>query len=289
MKRRSNRERLAPPVEGILDRYDRIIGCLARLSYKAVPKGKRILAKAWLKLSLSDNVVSIYGPTLAKNWEDATFEFCATGEYGTWFSDFLAGMDTDFSFIDVGANIGLYTFIAEMNPHCRKAYSFEPNPHTFERLKKNAVLNTSEAVLLNVGINAHSGSCSMYYDPSHSGRAGLRSDGQEIEAQFVDRGFLDQIEATDGHHKLVKIDVEGWEPVVIGELAGSTIIDSVDHVYYEVNEDMVTYEERVRMETVLTERGFKLVHREGRGQHYNLMFSRRRGRRTTSRGAPPSV
>lgn len=270
----NRRWRLEATIEGILDRYNRAIGSLARLSYKAVPKGKRKLAKAWLKLSLSDYVVSIYGPRLAKNWEDATFEFCSTGEYGTYYSDFLLVISTDFSFIDVGANIGLYTFVAEMNPRCRKVYSFEPIPYTFERLKRNATLNMSEAVLFNAGIHARSGRCSMYYDPSHSGKAGLYSDGEEIEAQFVDRGFLDQIEATDNHRKLVKIDVEGMEPMVIVEFVNSTIIRSVDYLYYEVNENRSSYEERTLMGALLTEHGFKFIHRKGLGKQYDLMFGR---------------
>lgn len=61
----------------------------------------------------------------------------------------------DFIFIDIGANIGIYTiFISKLFKNCIKTYSFEPIPNTFEILKKNINKNNINKVdLFNIALS----------------------------------------------------------------------------------------------------------------------------------------
>src|SRR6476661_2982883 len=88
---------------------------LARLSHYS-PKGKSRLALFFLRFASDGHCTpSVYGPLLQNRWHDATFRFCISGMYGTYFSDFLRKIPYPYSFVDIGANIGLYSLIAAAN------------------------------------------------------------------------------------------------------------------------------------------------------------------------------
>lgn len=126
------------------------------------------------------------------------------------------------SFIDIGANIGLFTLHASMivgNEGC--VYSFEPTPRTFDRLKENIDLNLCQNVTAeNIGLSDKSGIMSfntsvLGYDAWNS-FADLNEIGDviTIDVRVI---MLDQYlsEKKLVNIDFVKIDVEGWELFVL--------------------------------------------------------------------------
>ena len=71
-------------------------------------------------------VTSRYGVRMRANWKDRTFRYCHYATYGRALSDYLAAQDHAFSFIDIGANQGLYSLLAAQNPYCKAVVAFEP-------------------------------------------------------------------------------------------------------------------------------------------------------------------
>lgn len=104
-------------------------------------------------------VKSAYGIKLAMNDRDKTFRLYYCGSYGSVYWDHLSQYNTNFVFLDIGANQGLYTICSAINDKCIKSYAFEPVPMTFEFLKRNVDLNqvTEKCVLLNKAISGEHG------------------------------------------------------------------------------------------------------------------------------------
>ena len=76
--------------------------------------------------------VKLFNP----NFKDPTFRYCNGGAYGNFYSKYLTNQNFFFHFIDVGANIGIYSLIASKNNNCIKIDAFEPNPIIYKNLKK---------------------------------------------------------------------------------------------------------------------------------------------------------
>ena len=54
-------------------------------------------------------IKSKYGVLLSMNYGDRTFEFYVAGSYGYFYWDRLTNIQSEFLFLDIGANQGLYT------------------------------------------------------------------------------------------------------------------------------------------------------------------------------------
>jgi hypothetical protein len=78
-------------------------------------------------------VRSTYGPLLYNTPGDRTFELCVNG-YGPFVAKVIEGWEDEFLFLDIGANLGLFSLLAARNPHCRQAIAFEPLPEIFRRV-----------------------------------------------------------------------------------------------------------------------------------------------------------
>jgi hypothetical protein len=88
-----------------------------------------------------------------------------------------------------------------------------------------------------------------------------------------DKAIFDNIESADNLPKVLKIDVEGHEPVVIHELRKSTLWKSVRYLYFEANPARY---DAGRLAEELETQGFKNIFCVSQGIDSNLMFERRR-------------
>ena len=61
-----------------------------------------------------------------------------TVSYGFFYKNFLTKRNNLFSFIDIGANQGLYSICDALNKNCKLIFAFEPIDKTFELLKKTS-------------------------------------------------------------------------------------------------------------------------------------------------------
>lgn len=146
-------------------------------------------------------------------------------------------------FYDIGANTGLYTSFAAHK--CRRVVSFEPHPQTASELRKNAELNGDNVSVFEVALSDRTGSvglltpdvsASHYPERDSPGfGGGTITDGPgDVEVDTI-RG--DQL-ITEGRidpPNVVKIDVEGAEPLVIDGLAEALSDDRCQFVVCEVH------------------------------------------------------
>ena len=218
--------------------------------------------------------MSAYGPLLRTKKGDKTFRFCADGSYGFFLSDLLDRQNRPFSFVDVGANIGIYSLIAAQNPQCQHCYAFEPNKDVFEYLKSNIALNRLDSKIKanNLAISDKPGQLRFHVVPEHSGGGAISCDG-EVAIEANDRSVFNNIAAIDASPQIVKIDVEGHEPVVIDQLMRSDLWRNVDTLFFEASEDRF---EVNPVKNRLVEAGFRLVAKDAGLEFgvFDLLFFR---------------
>ena len=221
--------------------------------------------------------MSVYGVPMVANFGDKTFRYCLYGTYGKYFSDYLDAIGRDFTFIDIGANQGLYTLVAARNPHCRKLIAIEPVKRTFELMAANVALNgaSERAGLVNAALSDRSGSAEIAVKPRHSGVASLsRSPAGDAGAsetiRLIDIGELDALIPPD-REIVIKIDVEGHEGVVIAQLLKSAHLARVSAIFHEMDE---RWADAGRIRQMLESAGFSRFTKFGIRRHYDVLAER---------------
>jgi FkbM family methyltransferase len=242
--------------------------------------GSRRLEGRILRVLRRRYVRSRYGVTLRSNWTDATFNFCYFGEYGKSLSNLLKKQVNPFVFLDIGANQGLFSLIAGKNPYCRAVVAFEPVPTTFALLEANVAANGLDEKVrpVNCAVAAENGSTVIRMDEHHSGGATMAGanhvHGEDITVRMIEHDAMDEI-IPDGPEPIVaKIDVEGLEPVVVGELIQSRHRDRISTLFYEVDEQWV---DPAAIEQVLRDVGFahfNKVSADPQVTHYDVLAIR---------------
>ena len=113
---------------------------------------------------------------------------------------------------DIGANIGYTTalFSDMVGPHGR-VVAVEPSPHTFFLLWRS-LSEIHNIELLNVGISRAAGKLALHV-PKFLDRASFVPITGADEL-WVDVISLDDLCASHGHPRFIKVDVEGHEPSV---------------------------------------------------------------------------
>jgi FkbM family methyltransferase len=122
--------------------------------------------------------------------------------------------------IDVGANIGVMTLHAAMRVgRTGMVLAMEPHPLHFHRLIQNVELNRlTQVTALNVALGETPERRMIFDLPQENGGSAslLAEGGSRIAAGAVDVRRLDDIVARiDRRPRLIKIDVEGFEPQVL--------------------------------------------------------------------------
>lgn len=126
--------------------------------------------------------------------------------------------------LDIGANCGAFTLPLAHQAKMKgfnnvKIIAFEPNPFIFKQLKKNLALNPGleEVVELQpIGLGDEEGEFGIVFDPSNSGNGKIVSETYQHESKvYITRldSFVQQHKLTKIH--FIKIDVEGFEPLVL--------------------------------------------------------------------------
>lgn len=125
-------------------------------------------------------------------------------------------------YIDIGANIGLFTLIAArcVGPQGH-VHAIEPVAGTFRQLGENIALNhVSNVSLHQIAFSDNPGQAEIFV--SLDGHAGLNSlarpSGEEFVTETVVLSRLDDflaVKELTGHVAMIKLDVEGWEAHVL--------------------------------------------------------------------------
>jgi FkbM family methyltransferase len=180
-------------------------------------------------------------------------------------------------FIDIGANLGLYTCIVMKNRQAPRAILFEPDRRNRVHLQANLLINglvDADVQIHAVALGAEPGRLRLVPGPERdiglsqiveTGAAhdGHEVDGYEVHGYEVDVVRFDDLVALTGRTLAVKIDVERYERKVLAGMA-RTLRDNRGMVQIEV------LEEREATTRLMAAAGFKLTQDFGA----NLVFSK---------------
>lgn len=121
--------------------------------------------------------------------------------------------------VDVGANIGYYTVMAALaignNGH---VIAYEPAPENFSFLKSNISLNKlSNVIAVQKALSDHSGIETLYLTENNKGTHSFANNRKVKKSITVPTDTLDNSLEKMGteHVDIIKMDVEGAEPMVI--------------------------------------------------------------------------
>jgi FkbM family methyltransferase len=148
--------------------------------------------------------------------------------------------------VDVGANVGIFTLVAAaaVGP-AGEVHAFEPVPANHERLAENVALNgLSNVVLHRVAVGDEEGTTTLGIPPETA-----RASGGTMSGFFVvgltDRAIAAPLVRLDGpaaglpaggrQIRLVKLDVEGFEPRVLAGMGALLATQRVDFLLLEVS------------------------------------------------------
>jgi FkbM family methyltransferase len=225
----------------------------ALLDYLAgapIQRGKYRLAQLASLILDGVPVQSCYGPRLKSRFSDSTF-WLATRYGNQEVIDLLADLGPNDGFVDVGANIGLTTCFA--SPRCSAVLALEASPREFIHLLGNcALLGTStRPICLLAAAAAESGFLPFRIGHiSHSGGNSISStfEGGNDEVTVVPSVSLDQLlnasslagwqamlAAYQAKQIVVKIDVEGFESLVLSGMVNLLREKRLRKVIVEVN------------------------------------------------------
>ena len=215
---------------------------------------------------------------MMQRWHDRTFVYCHGGIYGRFLADDLVKRREPFVFIDIGANQGLYSLIAASNPACVRAIAFEPVAATFAVLNQNLELNglSDRVQALQMGISDRQGRCDIHVPPGHTGMASLAGEHkapdrcETLEVETIAAPQLDDL-LPDDHPLIVKVDVEGHEATVIGQLLACTAAQRVEAIFYEID---TRWSDASTIAAMLQQAGFEHFRRVGFGHHFDVMATR---------------
>lgn len=226
---------------------------------------------------------SPYGPRLVIRPRDATFRFYVTGTYGTLLSDYLSRRSDRFVFLDIGANMGLFSIVAASNAHCVAVFAFEPVPTTYRYLLQNCELNGAAKVTTFCAAvtSRKSALIQLNYDSRHSGAAHLvetmeAAPGAVLSMTIGPATLNEILQLSRSAPLVVKIDVEGAESDVLRTLAATDFLARVTDIFIEMSERISGAAVVVGLREQLQAMDFSEVARSSaKGDHYDAHFHRR--------------
>lgn len=124
------------------------------------------------------------------------------------------------TFVDIGANVGRYTFLASrlVGPS-GQVHAFEPASTTYQRLERTLAMTGATNVVLNrLALSDAPGEARLYLNrDSALAGLGMTGRGEAAGTERVRCTTLDSYAAEKGlaHVDLIKIDVEGFEGHVL--------------------------------------------------------------------------
>lgn len=160
------------------------------------------------------------------------------------YKEILGSLRSGEIFIDVGANVGLFTTSIAKNSEGVKVLAFEPNPRLRELLTKSIQENQleSQIQLFSEALSDEAGESVFKVEEGHSGKGHLANGEGELgegSGYTVKTIRLDDHPSMSGCEErvgLIKIDVEGAEMKVLAGLEGILkrdrprfIVEGYDH------------------------------------------------------------
>lgn len=227
--------------------------------------------------------LSNYGVWLATRPNDLTYTFCLDAKYGNRLEGLLHSISDKTVFVDIGANIGVFSLVAAQNPNISKIYSFEPDLESFEYFVRNIERNNSTRIIPhNHAISEYIGEATLSKTLGHSGASRIVSSESEISNTFtsisvVNHEFLNSVLGFTEQKYFVKIDVEGHEIEVLKTLKNAHFFRSITDFFVEFDNEFGRVSE---VEKFLIENGFAEFSRWGKDSHWDSHWVRNAPKKT---------
>lgn len=199
------------------------LGELAEFVYTVIlkPRPLRVAANSILKLILPETV-NVEGAKLFINPEDPVVSGALTlGVYeGDEIEFFCRHLKGDITFVDVGANIGLYTCLGLASvEHNGTIIAFEPHQESLDYLKRNIDNNRHQqsVILIETAAADLDGELILYENPENKGDNRLYPSDELQPATTIRARTIDGVCNEHGIDSIefLKIDVQGAEHGVI--------------------------------------------------------------------------
>lgn len=121
--------------------------------------------------------------------------------------------------VDVGANVGYYTIIAgKLVGETGRVYAFEPDPVSFELLRRNVRLNGLDNVFLEQkAVSNEKGTLELFIAEENKGDHRIyQPEGEQRESVTVEAVSLDDyFKGSDETVDFVKVDTQGAEVLIL--------------------------------------------------------------------------
>jgi len=218
---------------------------------------------------------SAYGVWL-RNRDDNTFLFCLRGNYGYAYSQHIRQHNQPFSYLDIGANIGLYSLIALENKHLNHVHCFDPDsatlPYLYSNLEHTKSLNYT---VHPYAVSAEAGTLVLSKEAGHSGASTVQAPTFDSAAQetitAVNHEYLNDQLKGDSNPILVKLDVEGHELTVLETLRNCDFFERISEIYAEFNTVMSDTES---LQKWFVTNGFVETMHMGTETHWDSLYQR---------------
>jgi FkbM family methyltransferase len=224
-------------------------------------------------LGRKDAIVETHGIRMRASLEKGKGLWCSVGglEYEAEMRDALGLLDPGDVFVDVGANVGVYSLHAarRVGPS-GKVFFFEPTTETYERISENIRLNGFKNMKgFEKAVADKEGTVDfMVCESNNSNYIGTGTLTEEergsMEVRTVPVDTIDALASREGVDKvaLIKIDAEGAELLVM-KGALEVIRSSRPAILFESCLDGSPLSER----GFLKAEGYELYHLEGKTWH----------------------
>ena len=209
-------------------------------------KGKRHIVRVILKLLPMKSIRSFYGPIMRSNPSDKTNVYAISGEYGRIISNHVESLSPESVFIDIGANYGIFSFLAAKHLTLGKVISFEPNPYIYKYFLENLKLNNPDNVVsFHCAVGEEDSFLKLQFDENHSGVSHVKTEVNNKENSALQHvnvpvfninkwNFLSkEIQDSDIN---IKIDVEGYEYNIIKTLTNAPWFTQVKSIIVEIDD-----------------------------------------------------
>jgi FkbM family methyltransferase len=139
--------------------------------------------------------------------------------HGTWEKDILFFLEDyvratgakDTTFVDVGANTGIYSLF--MSTRVKQVHAIEPYPPILKRLHDNVQLNKFTNVAVHEVGYGSKGELLPFFAPEevNQGTGSFRNDGTKPQSHLKIVAGDDHLRPLPGQISVMKIDIEGYE------------------------------------------------------------------------------
>jgi len=221
-----------------------------------------------------DFVKSVYGPYLKEKIGDHQFYLCATGKSGFKLADVISQLGQRFCFIDIGANIGLYSLLASRHPQVSEVFAIEPNPAVLSSLKENIAYQSAGTVtVLEGAVSKSPATIELKYDDWHLGMGSIEREGSNsATVKSYNREALSSLFSNIDEEVFVKVDVEGAEYEVLQEVFAAEHSEIIRHVFVEITPKWLSKEKLDGIFSLLQVNGFRLSWRSAGIEQYDAYF-----------------